>query len=205
MFTGIIEETGTITDLSPCGSGIRLTIRADLVLEDVEIGSSIAVNGCCLTVTSYSENFWCADAVPETMERTNLGSLAEENLVNLERPVQANGRLGGHIVQGHIDSTATITAIQPLDDGSYVFSFAFGSNWRQYVSEKGSIAIDGISLTVANVDQSSFSVAVIPHTWNTTNLSEKTIGDRVNIEVDVLAKYVERQLLYLNVKAEDSA
>ena len=205
MFTGIIEEVGKVLDLTPSGSGVRLTIEATKILDDIEIGASIAVNGCCLTVTNYGDNWWSADAVPETMDRTSLGSLAQQSLVNLERPVQASGRLGGHIVQGHVDSTTQIMNIESEDDGSYKYTFNLDDSWSRYICEKGSIAIDGISLTVANVDDTSFSIAIIPHTWEVTNLSNKTSGDSVNIEVDVLAKYVERQLIHTTEKEEDHA
>jgi len=205
VFTGIIEEVGKVLDLTPSGSGVRLTIEATKMLDDIEIGASIAVNGCCLTVTDYGDNWWSADAVPETMDRTSLGSLAQQSLVNLERPVQASGRLGGHIVQGHVDSTTQIMNIKSEDDGSYKYTFDLDDSWSRYICEKGSIAIDGISLTVANVDDTSFSIAIIPHTWEVTNLSNKTSGDSVNIEVDVLAKYVERQLIHTTEKEEDHA
>ncbi len=205
MFTGIIEEVGKVLDLTPSGSGVRLTIEATKMLDDIEIGASIAVNGCCLTVTDYGDNWWSADAVPETMDRTSLGSLAQQSLVNLERPVQPSGRLGGHIVQGHVDSTTQIMNIESEDDGSYKYTFDLDDSWSRYICEKGSIAIDGISLTVANVDDTSFSIAIIPHTWEVTNLSNKAAGDSVNIEVDVLAKYVERQLIHTTEKEEDHA
>ena len=205
MFTGIIEEVGKVLDLTPSGSGVRLTIAATKMLDDIEIGASIAVNGCCLTVTDYGDNWWSADAVPETMDRTSLGSLAQQSLVNLERPVQPSGRLGGHIVQGHVDSTTQIMNIESEDDGSYKYTFDLDDSWSRYICEKGSIAIDGISLTVANVDDTSFSIAIIPHTWEVTNLSNKAAGDSVNIEVDVLAKYVERQRIHTTEKEEDHA
>tara|TARA_B100001250_G_scaffold112556_1_gene95167 strand:+ start:619 stop:1236 length:618 start_codon:yes stop_codon:yes gene_type:complete len=205
VFTGIIEEVGKVLDLTPSGSGVRLTIEATKMLDDIEIGASIAVNGCCLTVTDYGDNWWSADAVPETMDRTSLGSLTQQSLVNLERPVQPSGRLGGHIVQGHVDSTTQIMNIESEDDGSYKYTFNLDDSWSRYICEKGSIAIDGISLTVANVNDTSFSIAIIPHTWEVTNLSNKTAGDSVNIEVDVLAKYVERQRIHTTEKEEDHA
>ena len=205
MFTGIIEEVGKVLDITHSGSGVQVTFEATKILDDIEIGASIAVNGCCLTVTDYGDNWWSADAVPETMDRTSLGSLTQQSLVNLERPVQAIGRLGGHIVQGHVDLTTRITNIESEDDGSYKYTFDLDDSWSRYICEKGSIAIDGISLTVADVDNTSFSIAIIPHTWEATNLSTKTSGDSVNIEVDVLAKYVERQLIHRTDKKEDHA
>ena len=164
------------------------------MLDGIELGDSIAVNGCCLTAVDSGKDWWAADAVPETIERTNLALLNEGDSVNLERPLLSSGRFGGHIVQGHIDGTTTIEKIVREDDGSYRFVFALKSEWSQYLCSKGSIAIDGISLTVADVNAETFEIAVIPHTWNATNLSDQTIGGLANVEVDILAKYVERQL-----------
>ena len=194
MFTGIIEEVGKIRSISPTGSGSRLTFFATKVLDDIELGASIAVNGCCLTAVDFGKDWWAADAVPETIEKTCLGMLSEGDPVNLERPLQSSGRFGGHIVQGHIDGTTTIANINHQNDGSYRFTFALKSGWKQYVCSKGSIAIDGISLTVAAVNTDTFEIAVIPHSWTATNLAHQAVGDPVNVEVDILAKYVERQL-----------
>ena len=196
MFTGIIEEVGTVSRITPSGSGVRITLEAEIVIKDISIGASIAVNGCCLTVTEYDNTSWSADAVPETMSRTNLGTLALGSKVNLERPLKSEGRFGGHVVQGHVDCTTYIANISNEDDGSYRYEFDLSNEWGRYVCEKGSIAIDGISLTVASVSDDSFSVAIIPHTWGGTNLNQKSVGDLVNIEVDILAKYIERQLNY---------
>jgi riboflavin synthase len=192
MFTGLVEEVGAVRSVTPVGDGARVVIEASLVLEDAEIGASIAVNGCCLTVVEYDESSWAADAVPETLDRTNIGSLEPGDLVNLERPLAANGRYGGHVVQGHIDATAAISAIDELDDGSFRYTFELPPALADYVVEKGSVAIDGISLTVAGVDATSFSIAVIPHTHEVTTVGRRTVGDEVNVEADVLAKYVER-------------
>ncbi|MDG2301738.1 MAG: riboflavin synthase [Acidimicrobiales bacterium] len=194
LFTGIIEEVGTVQSISPNGSGSTLLFSASKILEDIKLGSSVAVNGCCLTAVSFGEDWWSTDAVPETMNRTNLGSLAEGDPVNLERPLQASGRFGGHIVQGHIDGPTSIQSIEKQDDDSYRFAFALDPEWEQYVCHKGSITIDGISLTIAAVHSTSFEIAVIPHTWSATNLNHKSIGSKVNVEVDILAKYIERQL-----------
>ena len=194
LFTGIIEEVGTVQSISPNGPGSSLTFSANKVLEDIEIGSSIAVNGCCLTATNFGAGWWATDAVPETMDRTSLGLLNEGDPINLERPLHTSGRFGGHIVQGHIDGTTNIQSIERQDDESYRFIFELKTEWEQYVCHKGSIAVDGISLTVAAVNTNSFEIAVIPHTWTATNLGGKIAGDTVNIEVDILAKYVERQL-----------
>lgn len=192
MFTGIIEEMGTIRSLVSEGGGARLEVVADLVLSDAEMGSSIAVNGCCLTVVDMGDGWWAADAVPETLERTNIGALKPGDRVNLERPLAANGRYGGHVVQGHVDATTTVSSIDELDDGSFLYTFELPPSLVSYVVEKGSIAVDGISLTVAAVDATSFTIAVIPHTHEVTALGSRTVGSRVNLEADVLAKYVER-------------
>jgi len=192
MFTGIVEETGTIRALVPSGGGARIEVNADVVLGDAEIGSSIAVNGCCLTVVDLGIGWWAADAVPETLDRTNIGALVAGNRVNLERPLSANGRYGGHVVQGHVDATTTVSGIDELEDGSFRYTFELPTSLASYVVEKGSIAIDGISLTVAAVTPTTFSIAVIPHTHEVTALGTRTVGSRVNLEADVLAKYVER-------------
>ena len=194
MFTGLVEERGQLLSLEPNGDGVRLRLAADTVLDDVTLGASIAVNGVCLTVVDHDERSFSVDAVPETMTRSNLGGLSVGDRVNLERPVRLDDRLGGHIVQGHVDATATVDDVASLADGSFEFRFRLTPDIAPYVVEKGSIAIDGISLTVAGLDDHSFTIAVIPHTAEVTTLTDRRPGDLVNIEVDVLAKYVERQL-----------
>lgn len=196
MFTGLVEELGRVTELASSGDGIRLCVAAKTVIEDISMGASIAVNGVCLTVVEFDDSHFAIDAVPETMDRSSLGHLEVGSLVNLERSVKAQDRLGGHIVQGHVDATTTITAIESYEDDSWRYHFALGPDVAPYVVEKGSITIDGISLTVASLEESTFSIAVIPHTAEITNLSQRQVGDIVNIEVDVLAKYVERQLTF---------
>jgi riboflavin synthase len=192
MFTGLVEEVGIIRSVTPVGEGARVEIAATTVLDDVEMGASIAVNGCCLTVVEWGDDWWAADAVPETMERTNLGGLNAGDPVNLERPLAANGRYGGHVVQGHVDGTGEVVGIDELDDGSWRFTFSLPPELVNYVVEKGSIAIDGISLTVAAVTPTTFSIAIIPHTFAVTAMGRRAVGDTVNLEADVLAKYVER-------------
>lgn len=192
MFTGLVEEVGTVRSVTPVGNGARVVIEAALVLGDAQLGASIAVNGCCLTVVEFDATSWAADAVPETLDRTNIGALRPGDAVNLERPLAADGRYGGHVVQGHVDATAAVVAIDELDDGSFRYTFELPPAIADYVVEKGSIAVDGISLTVARVDSSSFSIAIIPHTHEVTTIGRRTVGDRVNLEADVLAKYVER-------------
>ncbi len=194
MFTGIIEELGRVRSIDPHGDGASITIEAGTVLSDATIGASIAVNGCCLTVTEFSADHWVADAVPETLDRTNLGLLVSGDRVNLERPLAVGGRYGGHVVQGHVDGVGTVVNIVELGDGSRRFTFAVPPELARYVVEKGSIALDGISLTVASVDATRLDVAVIPHTWAVTTLGQRQVGDTVNVETDILGKYVERLL-----------
>jgi riboflavin synthase len=196
MFTGIVEELGSVASIVPVADGARIVIDARTVLGDAKIGDSIAVNGCCLTVVELGDGHWAADAVTETLDRTSLGSLAAGSPVNLERPVRVQDRLGGHIVQGHVDGVGTLVARDALPDGSTRMRFTIPEALLRYVVEKGSITIDGISLTVAAVDDGACAVeiAVIPHTLAVTTLGPKAPGDPVNIEADVLAKHVERLL-----------
>ena len=191
MFTGLVEEVGTIRSVAPVGEGACVTIAASTVLGDVEMGASIAVNGCCLTVVEWGDDWWAADAVPETMDRTNLGGLAPGDPVNLERPLAANGRYGGHVVQGHVDGTGEVHSIEELDDGSWRFTFTLPSELANYVVEKGSIAVDGISLTVAAVTPPPSPSRSSAH-FAVTAMGQRNVGDTVNLEADVLAKYVER-------------
>lgn len=190
MFTGIIEEIGTLENI---GSG-SLTIHAEKVLEDVHLGDSIAVNGVCLTVTSFSKTNFQVDVMPETLRRSSLGSIKKGGRVNLERAMAADGRFGGHIVSGHIDDTGTVTKKQREGNAVWV-SIECGGNLLRYIAEKGSITIDGISLTVAALTDTGFQVSIIPHTGGETTLLEKEPGDIVNLETDILAKYMERLML----------
>lgn len=182
MFTGIVEEKGLVRSIE----GPRLTISATTVLEDSGIGASIAVNGCCLTVVEKGADWWTADVSDETYARTNLGRLRPGDPVNLERPMVANGRFGGHIVLGHVDAVGEI--VQPVPQ----LVVRIPRNLMRYVVEKGSCTVDGISLTVFNLTSDTFEVAVIPHTAEVTTLGHRKVGDAVNIEIDVLAKHVER-------------
>ena len=194
MFTGIVEELGTVRAIDVREGGARLEIAARTVLTDAELGSSIAVNGCCLTVVTLGEGAWSADAVTETLRRTTLGSLAPGDPVNLERPVRLADRLGGHIVQGHVDAVGTVRDRCPEGDGSARVVIEAPADVLRYMVHKGSITVDGVSLTVAEVGADWFAVAVIPHTLAVTTLGVRAPGDPVNLEVDVLAKYVERLL-----------
>jgi riboflavin synthase len=192
VFTGLVEELGTVRAVVPNATGARLEIGAATVLGDAGLGASIAVNGCCLTVVELGEGWWAADAVEETLRRTCLGALAAGDRVNLERPVRLADRLGGHIVQGHVDGVGEIAEKERLADGSTRVAVAAEDAVLRYVVEKGSIAVDGVSLTVAGVGEKSFEFALIPHTATVTTLGIKGPGDPVNLEVDLVAKYVER-------------
>jgi riboflavin synthase len=192
MFTGLVEELGRVRAVVPRHDGARIEIEATKVLDDVEVGDSIAVNGCCLTVAERGSGWWAADAVAETLVRTSLGTLADGDPVNLERPLRLADRLGGHLVQGHVDAVGRLRARRPLPDGSAEVEIDAPPAVRRYLVEKGSVAVDGISLTVVVVTDEGFSVAVIPHTLAVTTLGTKQPGDPVNLEADVLAKHVER-------------
>jgi riboflavin synthase len=198
MFTGIVEELGRVRAVTPNHGGARLEIECTHVLEDASTGASIAVNGCCLTVVDLGDDHWVADAQRETLDRTTLGSLVAGDPVNLERPVRLNDRLGGHVVQGHVDAVGTISGRDELPDDSTVLTVATPEGLLRYCVEKGSVTVDGVSLTITRVDErddgGSFQVALIPHTLAVTTLGTRQPGDPVNLEVDVLAKYVERLL-----------
>lgn len=191
MFTGIIEEIGRVKDIRKGRASAVLTIEAAKVLEDVALGDSIAVNGVCLTVTSFTKTFFTADVMHETLERSSLGALKAGRAVNLERAMRADGRFGGHIVSGHIDGTGTVAAVES-DDNAVWYTIKAPAAVMRYIVEKGSIAIDGTSLTVAGTGADSFSVSVIPHTSANTILSAKRVGDIVNLENDIIGKYVEK-------------
>ena len=193
MFTGIVEEVGVIRQIRRGAHSSVLTIGAETVLSDLKIGDSVAVNGVCLTATSLGSGFFTADVMHETLRRSSLGSLTSGSRVNLERAMAANGRFGGHIVSGHIDGTGTITALRK-DDNAVWYTISASQELLRYIVEKGSIAIDGISLTVAEVGESWFSISAIPHTVAVTTLGEKRPGDTVNLENDVIGKYVEKLL-----------
>lgn len=191
MFTGIIEEVGTVESVRRNGTNSDLVIRANRVLEETKIGESIAVNGICLTVTKLGIQTFTADVMNETLQRSSLSGIGAGDKVNLERAMSCDGRFGGHIVSGHVDGTGTITQIKR--DGIAVwYTVEAPPEILYYVVEKGSIAIDGISLTVAKVGENDFSVSIIPHTSKETILSGKKVGDVVNLENDIIGKYVER-------------
>jgi riboflavin synthase len=191
MFTGIVEEQGRVRSVTPNAGGAQLVIQARSVLDDVELGASIAVNGCCLTVTAFDAGSFAADAVIETLARTNLGDLAAGDPVNLERPLRFADRLGGHLVQGHVDAAGTVRDRIPQPDGSEVVTIEAPDAVLRYVVHKGSVTVDGVSLTVVRVDDDAFAIALIPHTLAVTTLGARPVGARVNLEVDLVAKYVE--------------
>lgn len=191
MFTGMIEEVGRVRSIRTAADACVLTIGADVVLRDVHIGDSIAVNGTCLTVCSFDKSSFSADVMPETMRRTNLGMLQSGSPVNLERAMAADGRFGGHIVSGHIDGTGRLLSYRRESNAVWV-TIAADAGILRYIVEKGSIAIDGISLTVARVTDTDFSVSIIPHTGEETTLLHKKAGDLLNLECDIIAKYVEK-------------
>ncbi len=191
MFTGLVEEKGVLKEKIPTGDGFQFEIQAEKVLDDLSIGSSIAVNGCCLTVVKRTDKTFSVDTIEETLNKTNLGVLKQGEKVNLERPLKADARLGGHFVLGHIDTTGRIEDVKELSN-SHWMTISFPEKFKHYVIYVGSVAIDGVSMTVADLKDNTFSVGIIPHTWKETIFSEKKIGDTVNLEFDVLGKYVER-------------
>lgn len=195
MFTGIIEEIGSIAAVRRGQISSQLTVRGNIIFDDLKIGDSVAVNGVCLTATSISGKSFTADVMAETLRRTNLGTFKEGTQVNLERAMAADGRFGGHIVSGHIDGTGTIAMMKKKENAVWV-KIHTAENIMKYIIEKGSIAIDGISLTVAERGKAFFSVSVIPHTGSETTLLEKREGAVVNLENDVIGKYVEQMMKY---------
>lgn len=193
MFTGIVEELGTVRSVRRGAHSSVLSISAKEVLSDLKVGDSVAVNGVCLTATTVDSGGFTADVMHETLNRSSLGALTAGSHVNLERAMAANGRFGGHIVSGHIDGTGTITALKQ-DDNALWYTVSAPPALLRYIVEKGSVAIDGVSLTVAAVGESWFSISAIPHTVAVTLLGEKGVGDVVNLENDVIGKYVEKLL-----------
>ncbi len=193
MFTGIVEQMGAVVSVETTDTGKRVVISGN-GLGDLPVGASIAVNGVCLTALEPSGDTVTLDVIPETLDRTNLGTLAEGDRVNLERPMTASGRFDGHIVQGHVDGVGRITELDHAVNGAVVMNIEVSPELTKYLVEKGSVTIDGVSLTVASVTSDGFSVALIPHTLEVTTLGLRQPADTVNLEMDVLAKYVERLL-----------
>jgi len=204
MFTGIIEEVGAIEAMDRHKTGARLLVKCAHVLSDLTLGASIAVNGVCLTAVDIRIDGFSADLAPETLSRSNLGTLNPGDLVNLERPLSLQTRLSGHIVQGHVDGTGLLEQARDLGGGNYELAVRVTPELDKFLVYKGSIAIDGISLTIASVQDRQVRLAIIPHTWNATNLHRRRVGDRVNIECDLLAKHLAKLLanMELSGKAE---
>ena len=194
MFTGIIEETGAVKSANRRQAGARIEIDAVVVLSDLEIGGSIAVNGCCLTAIEITSEGFAADLSPETMARTNLGDLEHGRRVNLERPLLPTSRLSGHFVQGHVDATGEFLEVAPAGDDNWTLRIRAPEETLKYFVYKGSVTIDGISLTIARLDSDVIEIAIIPHTYRETNLADRRAGEHVNLECDVLAKHIERLL-----------
>ena len=191
MFTGIIEELGEVSRLQKREKSFKISIRASLILEDMKLGDSISTNGLCLTVSEFNQKEFTADIMPESLNRSNLGTLNVGAKVNLERAMPLNGRFGGHIVSGHIDGVGQILEVKKEENAIW-FEIKTSLNLMRYIVEKGSITIDGISLTVAQVKSKSFSVSIIPHTLKETIMAYKKVGDTVNLENDILGKYIEK-------------
>lgn len=191
MFTGIVEEVGSIAAVQRGKNAMQLSIRCAAVLTDVHIGDSIAVNGVCLTVAQFSDNQFLADVMPETYKATNLHTLRTGSPVNLERAMAANGRFGGHFVSGHVDCSGEIMAIKPVENAIYI-DIKIESAFLKYLMPKGSITVDGTSLTVFDVTDKGFTISLIPVTQDDSIIGRKHVGDHVNIECDMLAKYIER-------------
>lgn len=202
MFTGIVEEIGSLKELS-IGSGLgNIEIECNKVLEETKIGDSIAVNGVCLTVNKINSNSFVADIMGETLDRTNLGRLKDGNKVNLERALKVSDRLGGHIVSGHVDGKGQVLSIDKKDDGTW-FTISADKEILKYIILKGSITIDGISLTVAYVDNEIFKVSIIPHTLKNTILAQKIQGSYVNLENDIMGKYIEKFMIFSKTESEN--
>ncbi|MCV2883222.1 riboflavin synthase [Aestuariibacter sp. AA17] len=203
MFTGIIEAVGHIETLLPKGDDIRLTVNVGkLDMSDVALGDSIATNGVCLTVTGFSDTHFCADVSPETIKKTGFAQYSAGGKVNLEKAMQANARLGGHIVSGHVDGVGVVDTITPIDRWLEIWITA-PAELAKYIAQKGSITVDGVSLTVNEVDGSRFMLTLIPHTLQETIIGTYQVGSHVNLEVDLIARYLER--LMLGEKAAESA
>lgn len=202
MFTGIIEELGKIATTNPIAGGLSIKIEANKILEDISVNDSVCIDGVCLTVTNFDNSGFWVDAVGATLEKSTFASVKPSSFVNLERSVRLNDRLGGHLVQGHVNGIGTISEIKKLGE-NYLLKITVPESLERYVIKEGSIAVNGISLTIADLDKNLISISIIPHTWQNTNLKFKKVNDKVNIEIDILAKYVERLLNRNNTSEND--
>lgn len=196
MFTGIVEELGQVIDLQPREAGARLYVACSSTLRDASLGTSIAVNGACVTAVEIAEDRFAADLAPETLKRTNLGTLRSGSLVNLERPLRADSRLDGHFVLGHVDGTGEVVSLAALGNDNWWLRIHVPEDLARYIVMKGSVAVDGISLTVAEIEGSLAGFTIIPHTYEHTNLHTRAESSLVNIEVDILAKHLEKLVAY---------
>ncbi|MBP1682654.1 MAG: riboflavin synthase, alpha subunit [Ignavibacteriaceae bacterium] len=193
MFTGIIEEIGKIERITPIAGGMTIRLHSDKIIEDVAVNDSVCIDGVCLTVTNKSKNTFLVDAVGATLEKTTFHNIRTDAYVNLERSVRLSDRLGGHLVQGHVNGIGSISEIKKLGE-NYLVKIILPEDLEKYLIKEGSIAINGISLTIADLNRNEISISVIPHTWQNTNLKDKEVNDKVNVEIDILAKYVEKLL-----------
>jgi riboflavin synthase len=193
MFTGIVEEIGKIEKTKPIAGGFSIQINAEKVLEDIKVNDSVCIDGVCLTVTEISNNSFWIDAVGATLDKSTFNQIHQNDLVNLERSVKLNDRLGGHLVQGHVNGVGKISELKKLGE-NYLLKIFVPENLEKYIIKEGSIAINGVSLTIVDLDKNEISISIIPHTWSNTNFKNKKINDKVNIEIDILAKYVEKFL-----------
>jgi len=189
MFTGLVEEKGFIKEKIKTGDGIRFVLSAKRIMDDLKIGDSVAVNGVCLTVVQREGDTFAVDTIEETLKKTNLGSTSLNEPINLERPLKADARLGGHFVLGHVDTTGKVKQVKELSNSHFI-TITFPEGYQKYLIPVGSIAVDGVSMTVAELGNNEFSVGVIPHTWEETIFADKKVGDTVNLEFDVLGKYI---------------
>lgn len=201
MFTGIIEEIAKIDKTKPIAGGLSIKIEANKILDDISVNDSICIDGVCLTVTNFDNSGFWVDAVGATLEKSTFAFINSSSYVNLERSVKLNDRLGGHLVQGHVNGIGTISEIQKLGE-NYLLKIIIPENLERYLIKEGSIAVNGISLTIAELNRNEISLSIIPHTWQNTNLKDKKVNDKVNIEIDVLAKYVEKLLTKNNSTSE---
>ena len=193
LFTGLVEETGAILDLKKFNDGLECTIGGKLIIQDLKTNDSVSCSGICLTATEVNNNSFKVQLVNETLMRTTAKYWAKSTILNLERALLPSTRLGGHIVQGHVDTVTTIKNIERLDE-SAIFTFGIDAVNRKYIVEKGSVCLDGISLTVASIDEAQFTIALIPHTLGVTSWRNSNVGDKVNLEVDIMAKYIENMM-----------
>lgn len=204
MFTGIVQELGRVASLEPLQTGARMTIECAAVLADVQIGASIAVNGACVTAVQLSENSFSADISPETLRRTTFGELRPSSPVNLERPLGVGARLDGHFVLGHVDSTVELVALNSLGENNWWLTVRLPHEFARYVVSKGSLALDGISLTVAELDGDLAAFTILPHTYAHTTLHAYKPGARLNLEVDILAKHVEKLIAASQIRSAEA-